>query len=222
MYTMFSEALEVSTQHPYLGIIISHDLKWKPHIDTITAKASSTLGFLKRNLRGANKEIRAQAYTSLVRPKLEYTASVWDPQVRQHAQSNTLVDKLEAVQNRAVRFIAGGYRHTTSITQLRTSLGLPTLQQRRQLARLTLFYKSINNLIAIPIHSYLTRNTLPTRGHSLRFHTFSPKTEVYRTSFLPRTVTEWNVLPQQLVTANTLTLFKRGLAQHMGLPLSQI
>ncbi|KAI8513419.1 hypothetical protein Bbelb_100580 [Branchiostoma belcheri] len=72
---------EVSTQHPYLGIILSQDLKWKPHIDNITAKANSTLGFLRRNLRGANKEVRERAYTSLVIPKLEYASAVWDPQL---------------------------------------------------------------------------------------------------------------------------------------------
>ncbi|KAI8516500.1 hypothetical protein Bbelb_050810 [Branchiostoma belcheri] len=101
---------DVSSQHPYLWIILSHDLKWKPHVDSITAKANSTLGFLKRNIRGANKEVRKRAYTTLVRPKLEYSSAVWDPQVRNDAQSNTLVEKLESVQRRAVRFVCGDYR----------------------------------------------------------------------------------------------------------------
>ncbi|KAI8519674.1 hypothetical protein Bbelb_029310 [Branchiostoma belcheri] len=42
---------------PYLGIILSHDLKWLHHIDSIISKANSTLGFLKHNIRGASQEL---------------------------------------------------------------------------------------------------------------------------------------------------------------------
>ena len=34
-----------------LGVLLSDDMKWTPHITKITKKASSTLGFLRRNLR---------------------------------------------------------------------------------------------------------------------------------------------------------------------------
>ncbi|XP_019626566.1 PREDICTED: uncharacterized protein LOC109471671 [Branchiostoma belcheri] len=52
MYTMFAEPIEVCNQHPYLGILISQDLKWTAHINNTTAKANTTLGFLRRNIRG--------------------------------------------------------------------------------------------------------------------------------------------------------------------------
>ncbi|KAI8493130.1 hypothetical protein Bbelb_291340 [Branchiostoma belcheri] len=52
-----AEPLEATEQHPYLGVILSHDLKWSHHIASITSKANSTLGFLRRNIRGASKEL---------------------------------------------------------------------------------------------------------------------------------------------------------------------
>ncbi|KAK3101352.1 hypothetical protein FSP39_002929 [Pinctada imbricata] len=42
-------------------------------------KASSSLGFLRRNIRTRHQQLRSAAYKAMVRPQLEYAASVWDP-----------------------------------------------------------------------------------------------------------------------------------------------
>ena len=65
--------------NPYLGILLSNDLKWDSHITAITKMANSTLGFLCRNLRRWPPVCKQQAYISLVCPLLEYGAVVWDP-----------------------------------------------------------------------------------------------------------------------------------------------
>jgi ribonuclease P/MRP protein subunit RPP40 len=57
---------------PYLGVLISSDLKWRPHINKIYKKAIYTLGFLRRNLRHSPSRMRKTAYVSLVRSTLEY------------------------------------------------------------------------------------------------------------------------------------------------------
>ena len=48
-YELNNHILEVLKENPYLGLNISNDLKWNTHIGKITNKASSTLGFLRRN-----------------------------------------------------------------------------------------------------------------------------------------------------------------------------
>jgi hypothetical protein len=53
----------------------SMDLKWTQHANNIVADANKSLGFLKRNLKTSNTNIKSQAYLSLVRPKLEYACS---------------------------------------------------------------------------------------------------------------------------------------------------
>jgi hypothetical protein len=63
----------------YLGVTISKDLRWDDHINTITAKANRTLGFLRRNMRGCKSSAKAAAYQGLVRPTLDYACSTWDP-----------------------------------------------------------------------------------------------------------------------------------------------
>ena len=78
-YKISGTKLEQVTDCQYLGVNLSHDLSWKNHISQITKKASSRVGFLRRNLRNCPKNCRKLAYISLVRSKLEYAATVWDP-----------------------------------------------------------------------------------------------------------------------------------------------
>ena len=78
-YQLNNTILKRVPTNPYLGLTISEDMKWAPHINKITKKANSTLGFIRRNLKRCPINCRRTAYIALVRPLLEYGASVWDP-----------------------------------------------------------------------------------------------------------------------------------------------
>ena len=54
-----------------IKITISEDMKWAPHINKITKKANSTLGFIHRNLKRCPINCRRMAYIALARPLLE-------------------------------------------------------------------------------------------------------------------------------------------------------
>ena len=46
--------------NPYLGLLISKDLKWAPYITNIRKKANSTLGFLRCNLQSVQQTAEDQ------------------------------------------------------------------------------------------------------------------------------------------------------------------
>ena len=69
-----------------------------------TRKASSTLGFLHRNLRFWPPRYSKTVYISLVRSALEYSAVVWDSY-----QQND-IEKVENFQRCAARFINPNYK----------------------------------------------------------------------------------------------------------------
>uniref|UniRef100_A0A0K8R425 Putative endonuclease/reverse transcript n=1 Tax=Ixodes ricinus TaxID=34613 RepID=A0A0K8R425_IXORI len=77
--------------------------------------------------------------TTLVRTKLEYACSIWDP------GHNTIIATLESVQNCAARFMLSNYHRTSSVTSMKNSLNLPTLMSHRRIFRLTLFHKIYHN-----------------------------------------------------------------------------
>ena len=58
---------------------LHNKLNWTEHMCNIRAKSWKTLGFLRRNLQGCRPDIKATVYITMVRPSLEYAATVWDP-----------------------------------------------------------------------------------------------------------------------------------------------
>ena len=150
-YKLDNCILEQVTDNPYLGLQISQDLKWHSHICNVSKKASSTLGFLQRNLKHCSKECRRIAYLSLIRSTLEYGAIVWDSHYK------TDIERIEKIQNRAVRFINQDYftREPGCITNMRKDLKLPTLEERRKQLRLIFMFKVVEGLVpAMPANQF--------------------------------------------------------------------
>ena len=144
---------------------------------------------------------------ALVRPHLEYSATVWDPYTIKGIQA------MEAVQRRAARVTFNDYRRTSSVTQMLDELQWPLLSERRRSARLTTFYKIAHNKINIDTSSILQPAQGRTRGsHALKYQPINTRTDTYRFSFFPRSIPEWNSLPGSIVTAPTVESFRAGLA----------
>lgn len=86
-----------------LGVIISDDLLWHLHVDSICSKANSRLYFLKLLKRaGLSTDDLKCFYTTVILPVLEYACVVWH-----HGLTEGQSDQLEALQKRAVRIIYG-------------------------------------------------------------------------------------------------------------------
>ena len=175
--------------YPYLGVTISSDLRWNIHVNNVCARATRTLNFIRRNIYRCPADSKSLAFTSLVRPLLEYASGAWDP----HTAKN--VNSLEMIQRRAARFVKRDYRRTTSASSLIDGLGWSTLSGRRKSSRLCSFYKAYNKMSPISLDHLAqpSRSTRYTADDSC-FLTLSSRTDVFKFSFLPRTIVDWNAL----------------------------
>ena len=63
-YTLDNHILQQVSENPYLGITLSEDLKWKPHIQKISKKANSTMSFLRRNPEVVRNSVKISIYLS--------------------------------------------------------------------------------------------------------------------------------------------------------------
>ena len=205
-YFLHGQKLAVVKDAKYLGCTLTHDLKWKQHCNQICSKANRTLGFLKRNLKINSLRLKQQAYISLVRPQLEYASPAWDP------YNKDIIHQIEMVQRRAARYVTNKYDRRSSVTDILNNLRWKSLQQRRQDARLTLIYKIKNNLVHLDNNNRLTPPGRLTRHkHENSFHIPFSGQDYRKNSFFPRTIVDWNNLPNDIAEASSLMAFKTSL-----------
>ena len=199
-YQLHSHIFKSENSSKYLGVTIDNKLCWNDHIDNICNKANGSLAFLRRNLKISQTHIKANTYTTLVRPQLEYAAAVWDPYTEQNQ------DKLEMVQRRTARYVFNDYCRLSHVTPMLQQLGWRSLMQRRADIRLVFFYKCLHGLVAIDLSKDLMPQTRETRGnHSQSYICPSDTRNYVKYSFLPRTIVQWNKLPESVVTSPART-----------------
>jgi hypothetical protein len=58
-YKLHGHTLESVPGSKYLGVHVNKDLSWNDHIQQTSAKASRSVGFLWRNLRGCPQDVKA-------------------------------------------------------------------------------------------------------------------------------------------------------------------
>ena len=147
-YTMEGQALKTQNSTEYLGVTINSKLYWNQHINNISGTANKLIGFLWRTMHICPQDLKSKAYTTLVRPNIEYCCSVWDPHHQKY------INQLDMVQRRAARFVKNTlYRRSenpTSVTAMVEELGWDSLQNRRLHSRLTMFYRVTKGLVEIP------------------------------------------------------------------------
>ena len=152
-YTIHNETLRAIPVATHLGIDISNNLSWNPHINKIVNKANSKLGFIKRNLK----------YIPPVHQDLCLLES--SPPTPRVLLPGVGINHLEGVQHREARFVVHNYSLETSGSTLASALSWTTLEHRRAEARLTTMYKITINLLDINPNQYLMPGHSQTRSN---------------------------------------------------------
>jgi hypothetical protein len=201
-YNIHGHTLEVVNSAKYLGVHIDSKLTFNAHVDATVKKANSTKAFLSRNFSQCNRKIKKTTFTTYVRPIVEYAATAWDPHTRRN------IDKIEMVQRRGARYATGIYNRTSSVSAMLNELDWPSLESRRLQSRLAMLYRIRFNLVDIDWREHLTESSSITRGHGSRFMVPFGRTQVYASSFFPRTSRDWNNLEVDPALSSSLDAFK--------------
>src|SRR5579864_1485964 len=95
-----------TTKHPkILGVTFDPKLTFNEHTNNIKTAASKSVNILKSltaTTWGKQKETLVATYSAITRSILEYASTVWSPII-----SNTSIQKLQTVQNTAIRVATG-------------------------------------------------------------------------------------------------------------------
>jgi hypothetical protein len=119
---------------------------------------------------------------------------------------------IEMVQHRAARYVVNRYHNTSSVTSMLEDLKWPTLEERRQRARLVLMYKIVNGLVKIDATDRLVQPSRLSRNMGQHSFQIPPcNTIIWKESIYPKTTRDWKALPTDTDTAKSLESFKTHL-----------
>ena len=104
------------------------------------------------------------------------------------------------------------------MTDMLSDLKWDTLETRRKKNRLTLMYKLSHNLVDISTDDHLIPNSekRTRNSHAFKYRVPEVSKDVFKFSFFPRSITEWNSLPADLVNCKSLSDFKLNLGQYVN------
>ena len=208
MIPLHQQRLEQVQSAKYLGLTITDDLDWDQHISEISAKATKTMGFLRRNLAFAprhTRHTREVAYKTLVRPKLEYAAPIW------HPYHESQIGQVEKVQRTAARWTCRRWRNTSSVVDMLDDLEWPSLETHREQSILTFFYKIQPGTVSLDKYiKYLTpAPNLRRTTHESQYTRYFAYGDALKNYFSPGSpIPMWNSLPSSVVSSKTIEEFK--------------
>ena len=80
-----------------------------------------------------------------------------------------------------------------------------SLKKRRKNNRLILLYKGLKGKARIPTDGLIPKTRRGRNQHSLAFQIPSARKDVYKYSFFPQTIRDWNYLPESLISSSELS-----------------
>lgn len=95
----------------YLGVTLTSNLTWEPHLETICSKVRRKLPFVKRRLSYVPSYVKLTTYKTLIRPDLEYSDIIWS------IDHKFFIKKLR-VRSLAVWCLFSSYSRHTNVTAL--------------------------------------------------------------------------------------------------------
>lgn len=206
-----NENIQFVTEIKYLGVILDNILSFNRHFEYISNKISKKLYFLSRISNELSLESRITVYTSVVRPHFEYCASIL------YMFNLNKLSQLQKLQNRGMRIILKCNKYTP-ITFMLSALQWLSVSNRLFYCAMIFIYKILNNLLPKYFNTYITLNS-EIHEHFTRnagnIYIQRTKYSLTMNSLFYKGIDNFNKLPLELKSSTSLSLFKRGVIEHI-------
>ena len=210
----FNEAPVAHTAcQKHLGMHLDEKLNFNIHVNEKIAKANKGIGLIRKLAHILPRKSVITIYKSFVRPHLDYGDIIYD-----QPNNESFCNLIEKIQYNAALAITGAIKGTSQ-HKLYNELGIESLKFRRWFRRLCVFYKIkstqipkyLYQLIPSESHTYNTRNLE-------NVETYYSRTDLYKYSFFPYTIVEWNKLDINLRNTKSFLIFRISLLK-VGKPM---
>ena len=164
------------------------------------------VGLIRRSFSYMDRKSFNLLYKSRVRPVLEYANTIWCPRFSKDSEA------IENVQRRATKMVPG-LGHLSYHERLQ-KLRLPSLIFRRARGDMIETFKYLKGFYQVDLPWLRLDASNHTRGHSLKLSKKRSRLELRKHCFSNRVVNKWNSLPEEVVSSDTLNMFKNRLDKH--------
>merc|ERR1712121_378365 len=178
----------------YLGVQLDENMSGASIIKEIIKKANTRLKFLYRNKNLLNFQCRKTLCSALIQCHFDYSCSSWYPGI-----NKGLKDKLQATQNKMIRFILNLDNRAHIGNKERVKAGFLSVTDRVKQLKLGHVFKIKNKTSPYYLSTNFQRlneieNKPVTRGTDNNF--FSPR--ICTDTFAYSAIREWNELPSKI------------------------
>ena len=201
------DIIEPKSHEKLLGAFISNDFKWNQHIHdndkSMLRILTSKVNALGKISKVANFKNRKMIASGLIISTLNYVIQVYG------CCSDYLLTFLQVLQNKAARHVTR-LPWRTSTSTLLNQCGWLSVRQLVRFHSLVLLYKIKTEKSPKYLYDQLSKeypNTRLSAGGALLGRK-KVRTGTAKRSFLPRTIEDWNGLPNQLRESPNLRVFK--------------
>jgi ribonuclease P/MRP protein subunit RPP40 len=188
-----------------LGVTVSSNLSFEQHINSILSKARQRTSIIFRGFISRKLITMRAAFTTYIRPLLEYNSIIWNPIYI------NLIDLIENVQRQFTKGVSS--ISSLSYSERLALLDLDLLELRGLRFDLIYYYKVFNRLTPFNPNEVFNIYSPPQSSRSESSYLLKPihATNCLMSSLFLRSVAAWNALPATLRSSSSLSAFKREL-----------
>ena len=182
----------------YLSVYITCTLSWQLQCYETKKKAMRVLRILQRISHRAIDRLRhVHTYPQCVQLLNA------PPLIGLRIQISKGIDCIESVQRHAACFVNSDYSCHSCVSSMLTDLNWPSLQSRRRIYHLGMFYKIHRGHVNISLPYDLT--SIPAYGctrasQDFKIRLLSSSVDIYKRSFYERSIPAWNALSADVVS----------------------
>ena len=193
-----------------LGVNVSEDLSWSPHIHTITDGARKMSAWTLSVFSDRSELNMMTLYKMMIRPRVEYCSPLWHP----HKISD--IQTLENIQRSFTSKIEG-YSNYDYHQRLKL-LKIPSLQRRRERYIMIHMFKIKESICPNDLNiqfKHSERRGIRAVIPPLHKNASQRVQQHYDTSFAVVGPMLWNKIPKSTTLKSTLSSFKSSLQQFL-------